>query len=136
MAKGRKKKYIWSKGRRKKATATLRLYEGKGEFIVNGKPIKEYFTNKQFKARYEEPLRIGRVEGKFHGRFEVRGGGKKGQLQAVTLALARALVKFNDKVYKPLMREAGLLTVDARVKERRKAGQMGKARKKKQSPKR
>jgi len=74
--------------------------------------------------------------GKFHGQFETRGGGSQGQAEAVCLVLARALVKYNEKVYKPLMRSAGLLTIDARVRERRKAGQMGRARKKKQSPRR
>ncbi len=136
MAKGRKKKYIYSKGRRKRAVATLRFYEGKGEFTVNGKPIDKYFPSVSFQVVYQKPLVVGKCLGKFHGRFEVRGGGPKGQLGAVCLTLARALVKYNDKVYRPLMRAEGLLTVDARVRERRKAGQMGKARKKKQSPRR
>ena len=136
MAKGRKKKYIYSKGRRKQATATLRFYEGKGVFTVNGQSIGKYFPGKTGQVVYEQPLLAGSCLGKFHGRFEVRGGGKRGQLEAVRLTLARALTKYNDKVYRPLMRNAGLLTVDARVRERRKAGQIGKARNKKQSPKR
>jgi len=135
---GKKKKavYVWAVGRRKKARATVRLFEGKGEFVVNGKPIAEYFPGPIFETIYEKPLVVGKCRGKFWGRFEVRGGGKSGQVQAVCLALARALVKYNPEVYRPLMREAGLLTVDARLRERRKAGQMGRARKKKQSPRR
>ncbi len=136
MVKGRKKKYIYAKGRRKEATATLRFYEGKGEFVVNGKPIDKYFPGIRFQTLYQKPLVKGECLGKFHGRFEIRGGGLKGQVGAAGLALARALVKYNEKVYRPLMRQAGLLTVDARARERRKAGQMGRARKKKQSPKR
>jgi len=130
------KKYIWAKGRRKRATATVRLFDGKGKFVVNGKPIKEYFPGRTIEVIYQRPLVAGDCLGKFWGRFEVRGGGKLGQAQAVCLTLARALVKYNDDVYRPLMRKAGLLTVDARVRERRKAGQMGRARKKKQSPRR
>lgn len=136
MAKGRKKKYIYSKGRRREAVATLRLYEGKGEFVVNGKPIDKYFPGISFQNTYQKPLVVGECLGKFHGRFEVRGGGLQGQVEAASLSLARALVKYNEKVYRPLMRSKGLLTIDARVRERRKAGQMGRARKKKQSPRR
>lgn len=132
----RKKKYIYSKGRRKTAVATMRFYEGKGEFTVNGKSIEKYFPVQRFQAVYQKPLAAGKCLGKFHGQFEVRGGGPKGQLEAVCLTLARALVKYNEKVYKPLMRGANLLTVDTRARERRKAGQMGRARKKKQSPRR
>ncbi|MCD6225594.1 30S ribosomal protein S9 [bacterium] len=132
----RQKKYIWAKGKRKEARATVRLFEGKGAFTVNGQLIEKYFPGEAFSAIYRQPLVAGKCEGKFWGRFVVKGGGKKGQAEAVRLALARALVKYNPEVYRPLMREAGLLTVDARVRERRKAGQMGRARKKKQSPKR
>ncbi|MFH1601974.1 MAG: 30S ribosomal protein S9 [Candidatus Shapirobacteria bacterium] len=136
MAKGRKKKYIYSKGRRKEASATLRLFEGKGEFTVNQRPIAKYFPGERLRAIYEKPLIAGECQGKFYGYFWVRGGGFKSQAEAISLSLARALVKYNEGVYRPLMREKGLLTVDSRIRERRKAGQMGRARKKKQSPKR
>lgn len=123
-------------GRRKEAVATIRLYEGKGKWQVNGKPIEEYFPGEVMKAIYQRPLVVGQCQDKFWGEIRVKGGGKKSQVQATALALARALTKYNEAVYRPLMRKEGLLTVDARARERRKAGQMGRARKKKQSPKR
>ena len=136
MARRKTKKYIWAVGRRKKAVATVRLFEGKGQSTVNAKAITEYFPGKVAKITYQKPFIEGDCLGKFWGRFFVRGSGKVSQLEAVCLVLARALVKYNPDVYKTLMRKAGLLTIDSRVRERRKAGQMGRARKKKQSPKR
>lgn len=123
--------------------ATIRLFENKSStkdlsklFTVNNLPINEYFPGIVAQKVYEQPFVVGDCLGKFKGWIRVVGGGKQGQLQAVVLAVARALSRYNPQVYKPLMRKAGLLTVDARVRERRKAGQMGRARKKKQSPKR
>lgn len=87
-------------------------------------------------AIYEQPLRLTKTLKRVWARIVVKGGGKHSQAEAVRLALARALVKMNAPLYKQTLKQAGLLTVDARVRERRKAGQMGRARKKKQSPKR
>ena len=131
-------------GRRKEAVATVRLFENEKArekdlnklFTVNDVPIGSYFPGIVAQRVYERPFVAGECLGKFKGWLRVVGGGKEGQLQAVVLALARALVKYNPETYRPLMRKAGLLTVDARTRERRKAGQMGRARKKKQSPKR
>jgi len=131
-----RKKYTYAVGRRKGATATLRLYEGKGKWLVNEHPIEEYFPGAVMASLYNRPFVIGESEGKFWGIVKTNGGGKKGQLSAVILAISRALAKYNTPVYRPLLKKAGLLTVDSRVRERRKVGQMGKARKKKQSPKR
>ena len=133
---GRKKKYFYAVGRRKQAVATIRFFEGKGEWVVNGKPIDKYFPGKICEHFYKKPLSISESEGKFHGVIRIVGGGKASQLEAVMLVISRALDKYNSPVYRPILKKAGLLTVDARVRERRKAGQMGKARKKKQSPKR
>jgi small subunit ribosomal protein S9 len=136
-------KYIYAVGRRKEAVATVRLFENRARtedldklFTVNGISIAKYFPGSVARKAYEKPFVVGKCLGKFKGWLRVVGGGKEGQLQAVILALSRALVKYNPDVYKPLMREVGLLTVDYRTRERRKAGQMGRARKKKQSPKR
>ncbi len=133
---GRKKKYFYAVGRRKAAVATIRLFEGKGEWSVNGKTIDKYFPGKVCEYFYKKPLVISESDGKFHGVIRIVGGGKVSQLEAVVLATSRALDKYNSSVYRPILKKAGLLTVDARVRERRKAGQMGRARKKKQSPKR
>jgi small subunit ribosomal protein S9 len=133
---GRKKKYYYAVGRRKAAVATVKLFEGKGDWIVNGKPIKNYFPGNVAQAYYKKPLVVSEAEGKFHADVRIVGGGKASQIEAFVLAVSRALVKYHSSVYRPILKKAGFLTVDSRVKERRKAGQMGKARKKKQSPKR
>jgi len=131
-----KKKYVWAIGRRREAVATLKLYEGKGSWLVNKIALSKYFPGKVMAITFNKPFVAGDCQGKFWGEVRVKGGGKNGQLGATVLAIARALVKYNPEVYRLLMRKAGLLTVDARTRERRKAGQMGRARKKKQSPKR
>ena len=139
MPRGRKKstkKYTYAIGRRKQATAIVRLFKGKGESIVNGKKISDYFPGVVNKYHYQKPLEIAGVLGKFYATIMARGSGKQSQLEAVALALSRALEKVDREKYRPLLKREGFLTVDSRVRERRKAGQMGRARKKKQSPKR
>ncbi len=139
MAEGKKEKkakgqYYQAVGRRKESTSTVRLFKGKGNFVVNDKPIVEYFPSEVEQADLVEPFRVTETEGKFHGTIRVRGGGKSGQLGAIVLGFARALVKFEEKLRKPL-RDAGLLTRDSRVKERKKY-YLRKARKRPQYSKR
>lgn len=124
MAEGKKEKktkdqYYQAVGRRKESTATVRLFKGKGNFVVNDKPVVEYFPSEVEQGDLVEPFRVTETEGKFHGTIRVQGGGKSGQLGAIVLGFARALVKFDEKLRKPL-RDAGLLTRDSRVKERKK----------------
>ncbi|GMR19308.1 MAG: 30S ribosomal protein S9 [Patescibacteria group bacterium] len=114
-----KGRFYQAVGRRKEATAAVRLFKGKGEFMVNGQAIQDYFPSDSEKSVYGEPFRVAEMEGKFHGTVKVQGGGKGGQLGAVALGFARALIEFDEKLRKPL-RDAGLLTRDARVKERKK----------------
>jgi len=142
-------KYYEAVGRRKEAVAIVRFYipgkEGvvsvgnlkikKGEIFVNGKPIESIYNTKEEQIIYQKPLKLTESENRFAISIKVNGGGKRGQLFAITLGLARALVLV-DESYKPILRKEGLLTVDARVKERRKVGTGGKARREKQSPKR
>lgn len=130
------KKYFYAIGRRKGARAIARLYLGKGEITVNGKPIADYFPGVVNKQIYEKPFVLTDSLGKFHLTINVVGGGVQGQLEAMILSIARAFQKINRDKYRPSLKKAGLLTVDSRVRERRKVGQMGRARKKKQSPKR
>ena len=118
------------------ASARVRLLKGKGEILVNGKPIGEYFSGVVAKVIYERPLVVTNTLGKYYATVRVTGSGKSGQLMAVVHGLARALDKESRSLYRPLLKKVGLLTRDARIKERRKPGQMGKARKQKQSPKR
>lgn len=143
-------KYYEGVGRRKTSVARVRLFlVGKekeltvkskkikqGEIIVNGKPIDKFFPSLFFKAKYLQPLQLTNSEDRFAISVIVRGGGKNGQLDAMILALSKALEKSDKETLRPLLKKAGFLTTDSRIRERRKAGRGGKARKAKQSPKR
>jgi len=131
-----KKKYIAAVGRRKKAAARVRLFKGKGEMVVNSQPIIEYFPAQVEKVAYEKPFVVTDTLGKYYATIKVLGSGRAGQLGAVVHGLARALDKENKEAYHTALKKAGLLTRDARAKERRKPGTGGKARRKRQSPKR
>jgi small subunit ribosomal protein S9 len=122
-------------GRRKQAVARVWLKLGKGDILVNEKPIKDYFLYLSDKKLLEEPLRVVNRIGQISGTVKVSGGGIKSQADAVIHGMSRALVELDETLRSPLAKR-GLLTRDSRVKERRKYGFAGKARKKKQSPKR
>lgn len=124
-------------GRRKEATARVRLYVGgNGEIIVNDLPVEKYFPGEVAKIAYLRPFQLTETLGRFKVTVKVEGSGKSGQLGAVIHGIARALEKIDKEKYRPILKKAGLLTRDPRAKERRKAGFAGKARAKKQSPKR
>ena len=131
MATGR---YYEGIGRRKAAIARVRLFAGGGEFLVNGKPMKEYFPLSQWFDQVTSPLRVTQNEGRFSVNVLVKGGGIPGQADAVSLGLARALLAA-DTTFKGALRNAGLLTRDPRIKERKKHG-LKRARKAKQYTKR
>jgi small subunit ribosomal protein S9 len=135
MKKSSKTKYIPAIGRRKTATARVRLFEKKGPIIVNGQPIEKYFPGEVNKLYYMEPFRITNTTGKYSARIKVNGSGQKAQRGAVVHGLARALI-LADSGLRPILKKKGFLTRDARMKERRKAGYAHKARAKKISPKR
>lgn len=122
-------------GRRKEAVARIRLSEGKGQLIVNGKPISEYFLGLVVQKQYNKPLDVTKTAGKYTISVKVEGGGQASQLGAVVHGISRAIAKVSPDLRTALKKE-GLLTRDARVKERRKYGNAQKARAKKQSPKR
>lgn len=128
--------YTEATGRRKVATARVRLFESTGDFIVNDRVVGEYFsTVKNADRRYLEPFRITGTDKKFTVTAKVSGSGVSSQLDAMVHGIARALVKFNGE-FRPLLKQAGLLTRDDRMKETRKIGMGGKARRSRQSPKR
>lgn len=122
-------------GRRKEAVARVRLAKGQGQITINGKPIGEYFLGAVFQKLYSRPLEITKTVGKYSISAKVEGGGKVAQLGAVIHGIARAIAKADPELRITLKKE-GFLTRDARVKERRKYGRAGKARARKQSPKR
>lgn len=134
--KAKKKTYVFAVGRRKTATARVRLYPGKGETLVNGLPIEQYFPGEIAKKAYRRPFEVATTLNKYYATVKVEGSGKNGQLGAVVHGLARALDKENRELYHSALKKYKLLTRDPRMRERRKPGQMGRARKKKQSPKR
>ncbi len=132
-----KKKFYAGTGRRKESVARVWLYDEKGEFIVNGKPIKEYFTSREETLEWVKPFHaigISHPQSKFSASIKVHGGGRTGQLGAVRLGLSRALVDL-DSENKGVLRTADLLTRDSRKVERKKAF-FRKARKKPQYSKR
>lgn len=129
-------KYVEAVGRRKVATARVRLYESQGDFVVNDKIVGQYFSTIQnVAARYNRPFDITGTKGKFSVTARVNGSGSAAQLEAVVLGISRALVAYNPD-FRALLKPDGLLTRDDRMKETRKIGAGGKARRKRQSPKR
>ena len=128
--------YTAAVGRRKVATARVRVYHTPGDFIVNGKVVGEYFRgilNSQVK--YMGPFQVADVQGKHAVSVKVSGSGLAGQLDAVVHGVSRALIKINPDL-RTVLKRAGFLTRDDRMKETRKIGTGGKARRAKQSPKR
>lgn len=124
-------------GRRKTALARVKIrVGGTGKILVNQKSIEEYFPGEVAKRIYLEPLVLTNNLDRFDIFIKVEGSGKSAQLGAVVHGLARALQAVDRENYRPLLKKRGFLTRDARAKERRKPGLAGKARKKKQSPKR
>lgn len=123
-------------GRRKEAVARVRLSSDKGQISVNGKPLNEYFTGTVYQKLIIKPFEVTQTVGKYSGSIKVVGGGRSSQLEAVVHGLSRALAKVEEGNLRSLLKKEGLLTRDARVKERRKYGHAQKARARKQSPKR
>ena len=125
---------LMEKGRRKTSIAVAKLKEGSGKILINKKSLKDYFTLFYQQEEAIKPLIIAELQDKFDIEIKVRGGGITGQVDAVKLGIARALIK-NDVSLISKLREYGLLTRDPRMKERKKYGQKG-ARKKFQWTKR
>jgi small subunit ribosomal protein S9 len=136
MPKTKKAKYTYALGRRKEASARVRLFKGKGESLVNGVPIADYFSGLVNESFWRKPFSLTETAEKYFVSIKVKGGGIKGQVEASAHGIARALEKLNPEKFRPILKKAGLLARDPRVKERRKVGTGGKARRKKQSPKR
>jgi|SRR5690625_209536 len=109
-------------GRRKASVARVFMRQGKGDIKINGKPLVDYFPQKHIQDKVREPLQVIELEDGVDFQINVKGGGFKGQAEAIRLGMARALVKLNEDFRKP-MREHHFLTRDARVVERKKYGQ-------------
>ncbi|MCH7761164.1 30S ribosomal protein S9 [candidate division TA06 bacterium] len=113
--------YYEATGRRKESTARVRLAFGEGKRVVNGKPMAQYFGRESLMMLIEKPLKMTGTRDRFDIYARVRGGGISGQAGAVQLALARALLEF-DEDFHAEFRKAGLLTRDSRQHERMKCG--------------
>lgn len=115
-------KYIHGLGRRKQATAQVRLFQnGTGNIVINERPFKTYFPLFTMQQSVNAPFVATGTEGKFDVKVTVVGGGVHGQADSVKLGIARALVELNPD-YRASMKKQGLLTRDARVRERKKYG--------------
>jgi small subunit ribosomal protein S9 len=111
-------------GRRKTSVARVRLSPGTGEMSVNGSSVEEYFPRETLVMLIKQPLECVDALGKYNLRARVSGGGMSGQAGAIRLGIARALVKVDEEM-RSVLRRAGYLTRDPRMKERKKYGQKG-----------
>ncbi len=121
-------------GRRKSSVARIYLKSGKGKITINKRDHKDYFTTDVLQYKIFQPFELTGTKGKYDATINVNGGGSNGQVEAIRLAISRALVEINED-YKPLLKAEGLMTRDPRMVERKKPGQP-KARKKFQFSKR
>lgn len=135
MAKKKKVNFTYAVGRRRSASARVRLHKGEGENTVNGIVVGKYFVGIGNNI-WNKPFELTDTVGKYYFTAKVAGGGKNGQLDAVILGISRALTIVKPEKHKSVIKKAGLLKRDARIRERRKVGTGGKARRKRQSPKR
>ena len=108
-------------GRRKEAVTRVFLSKGDGKIAINGKDYKTYFPLVYLQNQVESPLKVIDSSDKFDVTVNAKGGGVKGQAEAVKLGIARALLQVNPD-YRPALKEAGLLTRDPRSVERKKPG--------------
>ncbi len=114
--------YIYGLGRRKSATARVRLYKGSGEIIINDKPALEYLSNnKAYLAEITDPLALAEKQNEYNVSIKVAGGGLAGQVDAIKLALSKALTTEIADL-RPVLKKAGFLKRDPREKERKKYG--------------
>jgi small subunit ribosomal protein S9 len=130
-----KNSYFYALGRRKSATARVRLQGGKGLVTVNGKPAEEYFAASKFLlAKLQQPFALLDLTNKYDVSAVVSGGGHEGQVEAIRLGISKALAIMNEDL-KSTLKRADLLSRDSREKERKKFG-LKSARKQRQFTKR
>ncbi len=118
------KPYFYGTGRRKHSVARVRVYAGTGKVTVNGRDIDDYFGLDTLKFIVRQPLALTDTLGKFDVVCKVAGGGVSGQAGAIRHGLSRALLQSGDEV-RPILKKAGFLTRDPRMKERKKPGLKG-----------
>ena len=119
-----KPSYIWGVGRRKSAVARVRIALGNGKVEVNGRTLNDYFTAERDRKAIFGPLEVTNTGGRMDVLVNTRGGGPAGQAGAIVMGLGRALARY-DHSLEAALRNAGFLTRDSRMKERKKYGQRG-----------
>lgn len=115
------KPYFYGTGRRKQSVARVRLMPGSGSVLINGRDIDDYFGLETLKLIVRQPFSVTGTEGRFDVVCTVSGGGVSGQAGAIRHGLSRALLQVSDE-YRPILKAAGFLTRDPRMKERKKYG--------------
>ena len=115
------KPYYYGTGRRKHSVARVRMYPGTGKITINGRDIDEYFGLETLKLIVRQPMEITNTLGRFDSVCTVAGGGVSGQAGAIRHGVARALLQNGDEM-RPILKKAGFLTRDPRMKERKKYG--------------
>ena len=113
--------YFYGTGRRKSSVARVRVYAGEGKITINGRDIDDYFGLETLKLIVNQPLELTETVGKFDIVCTVAGGGVTGQAGAIRHGLSRALLQYSEEL-RPLLKNAGFLTRDPRMKERKKYG--------------
>jgi small subunit ribosomal protein S9 len=115
------KPLVQATGRRKSAVARVRLYDGSGQFSLNGRSLENYFPQIALRLRVLDPLKVAEVEGRYDVHATIEGGGFTGQTDALRLGIARALVGIDGEL-RPALKREGYLTRDSRKVERKKYG--------------
>ena len=113
--------YFYGTGRRKESVARVRVYAGTGKIIINGRDIDDYFGLDTLKLIVRQPLTLTETTEKFDIICRVNGGGVSGQAGAIRHGLSRALLQYDENL-RPVLKKAGFLTRDTRMKERKKFG--------------
>ena len=109
-------------GRRKSSVARVRLVPGNGKFVINGRNFAEYITSAAIRLDVLQPLTLTDTGSQYDVLVNVNGGGMSGQAGAIRLGIARALLEASNNEYRPVLKANGMLTRDARSKERKKYG--------------
>ena len=114
-------KYHYSCGKRKRAIARVKLQKGTGKMTINGKDVKEYIKVRALIHLIKTPLKLVKKENDFDVTVTVEGGGQKGQAEAIRHGISKALLEYDAEI-RLTLKKAGLITRDARIKERKKFG--------------
>jgi len=117
----KEKPLVQTTGRRKSAVARVRIYNGTGEYKLNGRTLDDYFKDPEMRRRAHEPFKAVDLEGRFDINATLHGGGTTGQSDALRLGIARALIDLDPEL-RPALKKEGMLTRDSRKVERKKYG--------------